>query len=533
MMSYRFARRSFLSAIGGAVGFEILLRNMEAAAQGAGPPPRFLLMNWPVGTMKQQYIPTGTGTAFTTSKTGQGPGWILSPFDTPELRPYTIALHGFNFNGITKYGGCHEDGTPLSTTGAPSPGTRANGGEEDDGCAGGPSWDQILLKHAPGLSKKDASGTIIGRGYYNTICDSRIDSFETSTRCLSYGYRKVSIMAARAAGNATTLMENEPLRPTLAPLTTFNDLFSGFVPGGMMTDTTALRILKHKRSVLDYSLKEINRLNTLAPANERVKIDSHLQAVRMLEAQLTQQILDAEMGGGGGGCTMAPMMPPNVMGKSNDRASDYGNPKGQTDDAPIHDQVGQAHAAILRAAFTCDLIRVATFEWSPGTNHVSFAGMDPNSSTIWMHHPLSHFNNHVKSFFDGGRPSSDAHIWDVMVNVNRWYFEKTAAIINSFRTQLDPLATDGGNLLDRTVIGMCTEVADASHNNNGHAALIFGGTKLGMQGGRFQTVSGNHNQLWVTIAQAFLGAGAVSTLASEAYYKNGANPISGLWVAPT
>jgi hypothetical protein len=125
-----------------------------------------------------------------------------------------------------------------------------------------------------------------------------------------------------------------------------------------------------------------------------------------------------------------------------------------------------------------------------------------------------------------------------MVNVNRWYFEKTAAILNSFRTQLDPLATDGGNMLDRTVVGMCTEVADASHNNNGHPALIFGGTKLGMRGGQFLNVANgnnylNHNAFWVTIAQAFLGAGAVSALASEVYVKTEANPISGLWVAPT
>jgi hypothetical protein len=54
-----------------------------------------------------------------------------------------------------------------------------------------------------------------------------------------------------------------------------------------------------------------------------------------------------------------------------------------------------------------------------------------------------------------------------------------------------------------------------------------------MQGGRYQSVSGNHNQLWVTVAQAFLGASAVSTLSSEVYVKDGANPIAGFWVAPT
>jgi hypothetical protein len=526
MMSYRFARRSFLSAIGGAVGLEILLRNMEAGAQGMGPPPRFLMMHWPVGTIKQQFIPTGTGTSYTTSKGGQGAGYIISGFDTPDLRPHTIVMHGFNMNGITGRGGGHEDGTPFCTTGSNSPGTRSNGGETDDGCAGGPSWDQIFLKNVPALSRKNADGTIIGRGYYNSICDSRIDSYETSTRCLSYGYTKVSITSAVPGGS---IMENQPLRPQLSPLTAYNDLFSGFTPGGMMTDANALRLLKHKKSVLDHSLRELNRLNTLAPASERVKIESHAAVIRQIEAQLTEQINNPPTTGGG---MLPPMPAASLTGKSADRLSDYGNPVSQTDDSGNHEQVGNAHASILRAAFACDLIRVATFQWSPGTNHVSFKGLDPNSAnTIYMHHPLSHRNG-SKAFYDGPRPSADAYIWDAMVNANKWYFDKTAAIINTFRTQVDPLDPMGGSLLDRTVIPMVTEVADASHSRSGHGALIFGGRALGMQGGQYRSVSGIHNQLWVTVAQAFLGAGAVSALSSETYQKNGSNPISGLWVAP-
>jgi hypothetical protein len=61
---------------------------------------------------------------------------------------------------------------------------------------------------------------------------------------------------------------------------------------------------------------------------------------------------------------------------------------------------------------------------------------------------------------------------------------------------------------------------------------VFGGVKLGMQGGQYRSVAGIHNQLWVTVAQAFLGADAVSKLASEVYVKHGASPIPGLWDAP-
>jgi hypothetical protein len=202
-------------------------------------------------------------------------------------------------------------------------------------------------------------------------------------------------------------------------------------------------------------------------------------------------------------------------------------------DETTHEAVGKAHAAIIRAAFACDLIRVATFQWAPGTNHVSFAGLDPASpSTIYMHHPLSHKVADA-AFYNGPRPANDAYVWDAMVNANRWYFQKTAEIIDEFRLEVDPLDPMGGGLLERTVIPMITEVAEASHTREGHAAIIFGGNALGMRGGSYASVAGIHNQLWVTVAQAFLGADAVSKLSNEVYVKTGANPIPGLWVAPT
>ncbi|HEU5073770.1 MAG TPA: hypothetical protein VFU02_06345, partial [Polyangiaceae bacterium] len=77
--SYRLARRSFLAGIGGAIGLRILLRNLEAGAQDAAPPPRFLMTHWPVGTIRYHFLPTGSGTTYTTSR-------ILQPFEDAGLR---------------------------------------------------------------------------------------------------------------------------------------------------------------------------------------------------------------------------------------------------------------------------------------------------------------------------------------------------------------------------------------------------------------------------------------------------------------
>lgn len=527
MNGYRVARRSFLTGIGGAVGLELLLRGMEASAQGEGPPPRFLMMHWPVGTIRTQFIPDGSGTTYVTSGQEQGPGHIIAPFDTPELREHTIILHGFNMDGIRGEGGGHEDGTPYATTGASSPGTRDNGGEPDDGCAGGPSWDQILLKHGARLARRNDAGTLIGRGYYNTICDRRVDSYETSTRCLSYGYETRQINSARPGG---TIHEHRPLLPQLSPLLAYKDLFSGFAPGGSLTDGEALRLLKLRKSVLDYSLREMNRLQTLGPSSERAKIEGHAEAVRKLEAQLSAQINE---GGAFNECALPPIPEETLLGRDGDSLRvDYDVLTVNTSDEVTHEAVGKAHAAIIRTAFACDLLRVATFQWSPGTNHVSFKGVDPNDpESIYMHHPLSH-KVADPGFYNASRPQNNAYVWDAMVNVNRWYFKKVADIINEFRRQVDPLDPKGGSLLDSTVIPMVTEVAEGSHTREGHGAVIFGGARLGMQGGQFQNVSGIHNQLWVTVAQAFLGANTVDKLANEVYVKNGATPIAGLWKSP-
>ncbi len=252
--------------------------------------------------------------------------------------------------------------------------------------------------------------------------------------------------------------------------------------------------------------------------------------MRKLEAQLSEQIAGR---GAPGTCSLPPMPEAALTGKDGESLrGDYDDPRVNTSDETTHEAVGKAHAAIIRAAFACDLMRVATFQWSPGTNHVAFRGVDPNApDTIWMHHPLSHRVTSA-AFFNGSRPAEDTYVWDAMVNINRWYFQKTADIVNELRLQVDPQDPKGGSLLDHTVIPMITEVAEASHTREGHAAIVFGGRKLGMLGGQYRSVSGIHNQLWATVAQAFLGADAVSKLASEVYVKTGANPIAGLWAAP-
>jgi hypothetical protein len=82
MRGYQFARRAFLASLGGAVGFEILLGNLEAQAEGLTGPPRLLLMHWPLGTHAWAFLPNG----------GQKPNGIGTITQwSPLLQPFADA----------------------------------------------------------------------------------------------------------------------------------------------------------------------------------------------------------------------------------------------------------------------------------------------------------------------------------------------------------------------------------------------------------------------------------------------------------
>jgi hypothetical protein len=48
----------------------------------------------------------------------------------------------------------------------------------------------------------------------------------------------------------------------------------------------------------------------------------------------------------------------------------------------------------------------------------------------------------------------------------------------------------------------------------------------------FENDPRHHNDLWMTVAQAYLGADPLSKLTAEKFDKAGVSPISGLWSAP-
>src|SRR5262245_41327625 len=310
MISYRFKRRAFLTALSGGVGLKIMLRNMEAAAQTTKSPARLLISHWPVG------IVAGMNNALwtpTSGSVGGSPG--LQPFVDNNLGADMTVLKGISTP--IGMGGSHEGGTPALVSNTAPAGTRSGEAESDDGYSSGPSIDQVLLANVPTLKSPGSAFS-----YANAACDTRTDFGEISTKCLSYSTQKQSVSAALGPNPG---MENIPLMPTLAPLTLYNNLFANFVPTAAFTDSGAgyaaaapaadatLTNLATKRSVLDFAAQELNMLRQMGPADARMKLDNHYNAVLAMENSLTNSInngyppVTGTAGGGGNMLGMAGM----------------------------------------------------------------------------------------------------------------------------------------------------------------------------------------------------------------------------------
>jgi len=544
--SYRFRRRAFIAAMSGGVGLKIMLRNLEGAAQGMPSPARLLVTHWPIGVV------SGANNALwtpTSGSVGGSPG--LKPFADQGLGNDMTVIRGLStINLNANGGGGHEAGTVLLVTGRSAGGVRTNRAQASDAFASpGGSIDQILLQNVPALQRP-------GPGFAGSIADMRTDDGGISTKCLSYSTESQNVMTY----SGTSATEAKPMLGVLSPLEQYTNLFGSFVPGtagaggasgtggaggsssAPVADAT-LKKLVGKKSVLDFALEELNQVRQLAPSEARNKLSNHSDAILSVETQIANAINKYPTPGGaggttgtggaggtggnggptcGGGCTTKPSAPPDITGNPDWNTGfhgDYSMTYGTMDESTVHAAVGAAHLGVLKAAFICDLIRVGTFQWAPGFNHVAFGGLYPNDTRPYEHHPTSHKIGGAE--VTSGVTPADLNVNAAFLyNVQLWYYARHAENLATWKTAVDGC---GNGLLDYTCVPFLTEVTQNSHERSNMAGMIIGGTKLGFQHGRYVTGNFSINQFWGTIAQAY---GYTSTAAPFAA------PLDGFWAKP-
>jgi hypothetical protein len=451
-VNYTFKRRAFLSGIGASVGLFTLLRRMERAEAQALQTQRILFIQRPVGTVARNWFPTGTGTNFTLSR-------ILQSF--APLREKMIVFEDLKLPYNGSVGGGHERGTVIMLTGARTrrlyPG---NGG--DDPMAEGPSFDQYLVNGSAALQ-----GTAIAS--LQLSCDNRADTPEVSTRNMSYSGPQA------------------PLRPYYQPSEAYTRVFGTLMPGGATSDNLAAlaRAREQQKSVLDFASKGLERLKLLAPASQREQLDMHAAAIREVESEFDAVPSDPAS------CGVA--TPPETLSVAT-RVDAYNSSHvvPQRDDV-VHSRIGELHMSVIKAAFRCDRTRTVTFQWTPGTNHVSFGDLWPPDPTLFkVHHTTSH-------------DPTNADNTEFLTRVEEFYAQRVSVFLQDLAAT--PEVGGNGSLLDNTLVPYITEVAERGHTWDRMPFLLLGGQNMGLTGGRIweNTANGNRstNDLWMAIAQKF------------------------------
>jgi hypothetical protein len=494
MMSYKFARRSFLRGAGGLAPLMLpLLRSIEARAAGAPAPLRLLVIQHPLGTNPglTNWIPNAPATTTT----------FTLPFESAPftaLQSYMVMIDGLNLvavgggNSLNNGGqNTAEAGLVTLMTGVPTIGMVS----QQDHCAGGPSIDQLLLQKSPTLGGPN-SGSPTSFGSLQLAADIRSDRNEVSSRVLSY--------LAPKSGVSDPSLARQPLYPETSPLNAYSRLFAGALPG----NSTAGPGLSHDLSAVNYMRRDLARLRSIAPASEKGKLDAYADAIAQLEASLRAKYAQT-----GGGCVTPaapPSFPATTTGKQGSGSVytdlsgvDY-YVAGQPASHP-HLDLGQTQLRLIKAAFACDLVRVATFMWASATSWVKFPGTFQGATIagngmVSPHHPLAQ--------------SGDAATQGWLNQIAQFYSAATATVLQEFATTPD---VDGNMLIDNTIIVYVTEVARAPDSNQQNMPVIlFGGKNTRLNGGTFLKVQGGSlpaqtggtgnrpfNDLWLALAPVF------------------------------
>ena len=400
-------RRKFLAGLGAsllAAPYCSLLGG-EARAQSLGA-RRLLIFFSPNGTVHQHWRPQGSEGSYSFPT-----GSILEPLS--HLKDQLLVLDGLNFHN----GNNHEGGMAAMLT---------NGGGQSTPTQG-KSLDQYVASH-------------VGS-------ETRFSSLEFGVQTSAWGGSSQTRMSYAGPGSYVTPDDN--------PLSVYGRMFDG-----LLGDAAAAQLLRERRmSVLDIARDELQDLHQRVGAAERIKLESHIEALFSVEQSL------AEVGGCGPGTA------PEALGVYNN------------DHFPA---IGRAQMDLAVTALSCGMTNVASVQFSHTVGPTVFTWLGLSDG----HHSLSHAGD------------TDTAGVANFVLAERWYAEQFAYLVEQMMATPDP--ETGGSLLDSTVVLWAKELGDGRlHTCEGVPFVIAGDGGGAFRTGRYVDCGGQyHSKLLVSICQA-------------------------------
>lgn len=439
MTPLRFTRRNLLRGTLAASATLPLLEARRAVGQNAGP-IRLVVFATPNGTRNSLFWPTGTETDFQLNQ-------ITAP-----LEPYKSKLtflKGIRLNDSLQNGALggtlgseHARGTGGMLTARPlNPGAEFESfGNTTSGWGSGQSIDQYLAEQL---------------------------NPPTTFKSLQLGVHvRDTEVRARIAYSAS----NQPIPPREDPKDVFQALFGAAVPSATGTSDAALeRLWAQRQSVFDLTRAETNRVMQLVGAEDRMKLEAHLTAMRDVE----QRLVGTPGGAPAPGATCTPPTLAEVNLGVDDQYADAG--KLQMD--------------LAAAALACDQTRILTLQWSYAESEHLFQFLGLSGS----HHVISH---------DFSQSGTNYQAYNA---IQTWYAEQLAYFLGKLASYQEGDST----LLDNTLLLWATEIGESTQHDLTMMPYVLAGSAGGAIGaGRLLDFSQNrrdNNQLLISMAHA-LGA---------------------------
>lgn len=389
------SRRAFLGGAAAAITLPWLPSLLPRAARAdAAPPVRLAFWYCPNGMNMVDWTPAATGAS-----------WELTPILAPlgDLQPQVSVLSGLANHAAADFAtGDHPRGTAsfLSASRIAQWSVQA-----------ATTVDQVAAQLLGGATP------------FPSLQVKLDDGLGTCDPGYSCAYNENIAWA-----NATT-----PLPALTSPVTLFDRLFSGFVPGLSEADR-ARRDAIHA-SVLDHAIADATALQPRLSTEDRAQLDAYLTSVRELELRITT--------------------PQNRVCASPTRPSTTTNIATNMD----------ALTDLMVVAFSCDLTRFITFMQGNGGSgrDMGFLGIPA------QHHWASH---HM----------GEAEKLAYLTQINTWEITQFAMFLRKLRD----VPEGAGTLLDSCLVTLGSEIADGNdHTHTDLPTLLAGGA-----GG--QVVPGRH-----------------------------------------
>jgi hypothetical protein len=256
--------------------------------------------------------------------------------------------------------------------------------------------------------------------------------------------------------------------PTIgSPLSAFNTVFGGALPSG----TSASALLARRKSILDTIKNEATTLKTSLGANEKAKLDAHLDSIRQLENKLGAVMPT------GTACTK-----PTTPGA--DSSLQY---MGGLDACAAN----TIHQSIIANAFACDITRVACVQYG-------------NDQKLMVNAPgtgLPYDDQHG-GFIHSGASTNFANL----VKFEAYLATQFVNIINLLKGHPDP-EDASKTLFDTTLMVWARDMGDADQHNQQSMRFVLasgsnGGYLKTAAGGRYIKSTERHERILLNVCEA-------------------------------